>query len=110
MRLLTIAGLFLSALSVSAQSAEETAATNELLVELTKLPTCAVCELSGTTFCLRGVADDTNRPLVLRKHFQSRIAPPVILPVFVPTRHILGPARNAFCPAARLKRLCVRSI
>jgi hypothetical protein len=51
MRLLTIAGLFLSALSVSAQSAEETAATNELLVELTKLPTCAVRELSGTTFC-----------------------------------------------------------
>jgi hypothetical protein len=46
MRLTTIASLFLSALSVSAQTPEQTAKTNELLVELTKLPTCAVCMLA----------------------------------------------------------------
>jgi hypothetical protein len=50
MRLAIIAGLFFSALSVTAQSAEETAATNELLVELTKLPTCAVCDSSKMAF------------------------------------------------------------
>jgi hypothetical protein len=43
MRLATVAGFLFSAVSVSAQTAEETAGTNELLAELTQLPTCTVC-------------------------------------------------------------------
>jgi len=42
MRLLTIAGLFFPALSVSAQSTDASAAMSELLAELAKLPACAV--------------------------------------------------------------------
>lgn len=43
MRFATLAGLFFSALSVSAQTAQTDAATNELLGELAELPKCAVC-------------------------------------------------------------------
>jgi hypothetical protein len=42
MHLATIVSFFFSALSVLAQTAEDTAAINELLAELTQLPTCAV--------------------------------------------------------------------
>jgi hypothetical protein len=47
---------------------------------------------------------------VLRKHSQSPIAPPVILLVSVPMRHILRAARNAFFLPAQSKELYVRSV
>jgi hypothetical protein len=43
MRLLTIAGLFLSALCVSAQTTDASTSLNQLLAEVAKLPLCAVC-------------------------------------------------------------------
>jgi hypothetical protein len=43
MRLLTIAGLFLSALYVSAQTPDSSTSLNQLLAEVAKLPPCAVC-------------------------------------------------------------------
>lgn len=42
MRFATIAGLFVAALSVSAQTTKAEPSTKELLAELTQLPTCAV--------------------------------------------------------------------
>lgn len=54
MRLATVAGFFFfSALAVSAQATKKKETTSELLAELTKLPTCAVCTvaIARSQFC-----------------------------------------------------------
>jgi hypothetical protein len=72
MRFATIASLFLSALSISAEITETDAtAANELLVELTKLPTCAVSIKGGKHV---HAVQLTTKPDYLRDNITSNIA------------------------------------
>jgi len=50
MRFATLAGLFFSALAVSAQTSQTDATTSELLGELAQLPKCAVRTRTAKTF------------------------------------------------------------
>jgi hypothetical protein len=88
MRFATLAGLFFSALAVSAQSSLSDPTTSELLGELAKLPTCAVRTRTPKGFIIhpRHKANNHYRPHVWHHHCPCRVVPLVTSTACVPTR------------------------